>query len=81
MNVTSSVAFDHAFDGLQLNRVDHGAHVDAFVQRIADAQLVHPGTQLVMETVGDAFLHQQARARTADLTLIEPDRIDQTFDG
>ena len=28
---------------------------------------------------GDALLHQQARARAADLPLVEPDSIDQAF--
>ena len=33
-----------------------------------------------MEPRRDAFLHQQTAARTADLPLIEPDRIDQPLD-
>ena len=74
-------AIDHAGDGVQLHRVDDRADVDAFVQGVADAQAVHPAFQLVMEAVGDAFLHQKARSGAADLALVEPDRIDQPFDG
>jgi hypothetical protein len=33
-----------------------------------------------VEILGDAFLHQQAGARAADLPLVEPDRIDQPLD-
>ena len=36
--------------------------------------------QLVDDCVGDAFLDQQARARTADLALVEPDRVDHALD-
>ncbi len=43
--------------------IDDGAHVDAFVQRVAKAQPVHPAFQLVVEAVGDAFLHQKAATR------------------
>ena len=32
------------------------------------------------EPLGDAFLHQQPRARAADLPLVEPDRVDHAFD-
>ncbi len=33
-----------------------------------------------MQPVGHPLLHQQARARTADLPLVEPDGIDQPLD-
>jgi hypothetical protein len=36
---------------------------------------------LAMKRVVDRFLHQQARTGAADLALVEPDRIDQAFDG
>ncbi len=60
--------------------VDHGAHVDALVERVAEAEAVHPVLQLGVEAVGDAFLHDEARAGAADLALVEPDRVDQAFD-
>jgi hypothetical protein len=31
----------------------------------------------IVKPLGDALLHQQARAGAADLALVEPDRIDQ----
>ena len=46
----------------------------------ADAQLLHPRAQLLDQALGDAFLHQQPRARAADLALVEPDRVDDAFD-
>ncbi len=61
--------------------VDDGADVDAFIKRVADAQPVHAGFEFGIETVGNAFLDQQARSSTADLALVEPDRIDEAFDG
>ena len=71
----------HVGDGLQLYGIDHGAHVDTFVKRVAQAQPVHAGPELVIEAVGDAFLHQKTRPGAADLALVEPDGIDQPFDG
>ena len=65
----------------QLDRVDDGADVDGLVERVADAEAVHPAFELVVEAGGDAFLHEEARAGAADLALVEPDRIDEAFDG
>ena len=75
------IAVYHIRDGLQLHRINHSPHVYAFVQWIANAQGLHARAQFIVETIRDAFLDQQARSCTADLTLIEPDRIDQAFDG
>ena len=36
---------------------------------------------LLDEALGDALLHEQPRAGAADLALVEPDRIDDAFDG
>ena len=66
-------------DRRQLHRIDNRPHVDAFVQRIAQTQAIHPAFQLVVEALRHALLHQQAGACAADLALIEPDRIDQPF--
>ena len=76
----SSVPINQTGNRLQLDRVHDGADIDAFVQRIADAQLLHPGAQLGIESLGNWLMHQQAGACTTDLPLIEPDRVHQTFD-
>ena len=49
------------------------------VERIADAQLAHAPLDPRQKSLGDAFLNQQPRSRAADLSLIEPDGIDQSF--
>ncbi len=43
-------------------------------------QRAHAIAHLRDERLGDALLHQQARTGAADLSLIEPDAIDQAFD-
>ena len=64
-----------------LDRVDHRAHVDAFVERVAHAELVHPGLEAGVEILGDAFLYEKPRTRAADLPLVEPDGVDDALDG
>ena len=68
-------------DAVELHLVDDGADVDGLVERRADAQRFHAGADLVVELLGDALLHQQTRAGAADLALVEPDAVDQAFDG
>src|SRR6185503_14900051 len=41
---------------------------------------LHPGAQLFHEALRHAFLHEQARARAADLALVEPDRVHDALD-
>src|SRR5690606_15966160 len=53
---------------------------DAFIERIADTQRLHARTQLRNQLFSDTFLYQDARAGAAYLPLVEPDRIDHTFD-
>ena len=65
---------------LPLRLVHDGAHVDGLVERIADAHVAHAVLELADELLGDVFLHQQARTGTADLALVEPDRIDHALD-
>ena len=67
-------------DAGQLHRIDDGAHVGGFVQRIADPQFRQPRLQTVGEDRGEAFLHKDAGAGAAHLPLIEPDRIDDALD-
>ena len=62
-------------------RRDDGADVDGLVERRADAQRAHAVANFRDERLGDALLHQQARAGAANLSLVEPDAIDQAFDG
>ena len=64
---------------LKLPGCDDGANVDGFVERVAHAQLIHARAQAVEQLVRHAFLHQQARAGTAHLPLVEPDGIDDAF--
>ena len=66
-------------DALQLDGINDGAHVDGFVQRVADAQALHAAAELAEELWRNALLHEDARARTADLALVEPDGIDHAF--
>ena len=61
--------------------VDEGADVDALIQRITQAKGGHAFAQAGQEGLGDAFLHEQARAGAADFALVEPDGVDEAFDG
>ena len=79
LRATGPRALDEAADALPLRAVDQRAHVDGFVQRIADAQAGHARAQLGQETLGAAFVHQEARAGAADLALVEPDAVDDAL--
>ena len=72
---------DELLDAVVLDLVDDRADVDGFVERRADAEGFHAGADLVVELLGDALLHEQARAGAADLALVEPDAVDEAFDG
>ena len=74
-------ALNEAADHRQLHRIHDRADINALVQRIAHPKAVHPALQLGMEPIGNAFLHQKPRPGTADLAAVEPDRIDQAFNG
>ena len=74
-------AFFHALctklpDAIELHRGHDRPHVDRLVEWSTDAQPLHAIAQLLEQLIRHAFLHQQTRAGTADLPLIEPDRID-----
>ena len=43
--------------------------------------VLHARANLVDQLFGHALLHQQSRAGAADLSLIQPDAVDHTFDG
>src|SRR6185312_13646487 len=72
---------DQGPNAFELNRRDDRSNVDGLVERRANTKRLHAGTDLAVKRLGDALLHQQARAGAADLSLVEPDAIDQTFDG
>src|ERR1700722_1361691 len=72
---------DEALDAVELNAGDDGADVDGFVERRADAECVHARADFGDERLGDAFLHQEARAGAANLALVEPDAVDEAFNG
>ena len=66
---------NHALDTIELHARHDGADVDCLIQRKADAQAAHAFADFADQSLGDAFLHQQARAGAADLTLVEPDSV------
>src|SRR5271170_8361539 len=72
---------DQALDAVELHPGDDGADVDGFVERRADAERVHAVANFGDQRFGDALLHQKAGAGAADLALIEPDAVDEAFDG
>ena len=51
-----------------------------FVERIADAQRCNAIAQLANDLRENAFLHEQARAGAANVTLIEIDAGNDSFD-
>ena len=65
--------------GELLGGVD-GADVGVLVERVADAQRRHPPLEAVEHVVGDRLLHQQPRARAADVALVEEDAVDDALD-
>jgi hypothetical protein len=72
---------DEVGDGVELDGVDDGADVDGLVEGVSDPEAVHPVFQFGVEAGGDAFLDEEAGAGAADLALVEPDRVDEAFDG
>ena len=62
-----------------LGRVDR-ADVGVLVERIAEAQRRHARLQLGDDLIGDRLLHEQARARAADVSLVEEDAVDDALD-
>ena len=80
-HLATGVGGNHFGHALHLNGVHQRAYIHGFVQRVTDPQLRHPRPQLGIEPIRNGLMHQQARACTADLPLIEPDRIHQPLDG
>ena len=73
--------FDEGGDGFELGTVDDGSEVDGFVEGASDAEGFHSGADFGVEFVGDGFLDEESGAGAADLALVEPDGVDEAFDG
>ena len=56
------------------------ADVGVLVERVAHPQQLDPAPQPLEQVVGDALLHQQARARAADVALVEEDPVHDPLD-
>src|SRR5579863_2940734 len=63
-------------NSIKLNPIDDRANVDGFVERRPNAERAHAVAYLRDQRLGDAFLHEQARAGATHLSLIKPDSID-----
>ena len=61
MGLPRAIGRQHFRDRPQLHRIDDRAHVDALVERVAHAQLVHTRPEPGEETVCDRLVDQQAR--------------------
>src|SRR5260370_3639516 len=72
---------DEALDALELQACKDGADVDGLVERRTDSQSVHAVLNFTDQFIRDALLHQQARTSAANLSLVEPDAVDQAFHG
>ena len=59
--------------------VDNGAHINRLIERIAETKGLHACLQAAQEILGYGLLYQEPCSRTADLALIEPDRIDHAL--
>src|SRR3712207_4015334 len=68
-------------DALELLAGVDRADVRVLVERVAQPQLLHALPELGLDLLGDALLHQQARARAADVALVEEDALDDALDG
>ena len=66
-------------DAFELHAGDDRSDVDGLIEWRADAQRVHAVLNLADQLLRDAFLHQQPRTGTANLPLVEPDAVDETF--
>ena len=53
----------------------------SYVERSADAEFAHACPNLFDQALGDALLHEKARTGTTDLSLVEPDPIDESLYG
>src|SRR5437016_12795856 len=80
LRLPASCTFRHslvyeATDALQLHGRNDGPNVDGLIQRRTDAKRIHAVANFLGQRSRDTFLHEQARAGAADLSLVEPDPI------
>src|ERR1700682_2023906 len=68
-------------NALELHARDDRANVDRFVERRANPQRVHAVLNLADQLIRNALLHQQPRTGAANLPLVEPDAVNQSFHG
>ena len=69
-----------ASNTIQLHASDDCADVDRLIKRRSNAQIFHATAHFRHERFRNTFLHQQARTGATNLSLIEPDSVDQAFD-
>src|SRR5579863_899773 len=72
---------DHLLNAIELNSRHNRADINGLIEWRADPQSAHAIANLRDQRFGDALLHEKTRAGAAYLPLIEPDAIDQPFDG
>ena len=72
---------DQSFDAFQLHACDDRTDVSRLIEGGADPQRRHARLQLLCDRDRDALLHEQPRTGAANLTLVQPDAVDETFDG
>ena len=73
--------FDPAENLLELTLVNLRTHLSVFAKRVADLYLLKGLSQFGDEFVVDPFLHEDARARAANLPLIEENADLSAFNG
>ena len=76
-------ARSHGFFHIGIKRdnsvgVGQRTELRAFVERIADAQLLHALDELALELVGNCFRHDEALGRDAGLTVVLNPRLDRS---
>src|SRR6202451_1421251 len=72
---------DQPLYSIKLNTGDNRADIDSFVEWRANSERAPTVADFWDQRLRNALLHKQARSGTAPLSLIEPDSIDEAFDG
>ena len=75
----ADTALDQGLDLLQLHSGIDRANIGVLVKRIADTQGLNAVAQFAKHRTVNAFLDEEARARTTDVTLVEKDCADDSF--
>ena len=77
----ADAAFHEFLDFFELLAGVDRADVGVLVERVADAEMAETHFQFAQDLFGDTFLHEEAGAGAADMTLVEENAIHDTFDG